>query len=33
MQFFPAERFLDGDDLLFEFDPDFIKQCTDALGK
>ncbi|XP_023349391.1 nardilysin [Eurytemora carolleeae] len=31
MQFFPAERFLDGDDLLFEFDPDFIKQCTDAL--
>jgi nardilysin len=23
--------FLDGDDLLFTFDPEFIKQCTDAL--
>ena len=33
MHFFPPERYLDGDDLMFEYDPDTIKQCTDALGK
>ena len=33
MHFFPPERYLDGDDLMFEYDPDTIKKCTDALGK
>jgi len=31
MHFYPPERYLDGDDLLFKYEPDIIKQCTDAL--
>jgi len=31
MLFLPPERFLDGDDLLFDYDGDLIKKCMDAL--
>jgi len=31
MQFYPSDRFLDGDDLLFDYDADLIQQCTQAL--
>jgi len=31
MQFYSPERFLDGDDLLFEYDQEIISECTQAL--
>jgi len=33
MQFYPPERYLDGDDLMFTFDPEVIKQFTLALSR
>ena len=33
MHFVPPERYLDGDNLVFEYDPQIIKQCIDKLGK
>ena len=30
MPFFPPERYLDGDDLLFTYDPQLLRQCTEA---
>ena len=33
MHFVPPERYLDGDNLVFEYDPQIIKQCIDELGK
>ncbi len=32
MHFYPPERYLDGDDLVFEYDPQVIKQCIAELG-
>ena len=33
MPFFPPERYLDGDDLLFDYDPDLLSKCTEALDR
>ena len=33
MVFYPPERYLDGDDLLFEYDPDILSQCLGALTR
>jgi len=31
MHFYPPERYLDGDDLMFEYDADLLKTCTNDL--
>jgi len=31
MQFYPPERYLDGDDLMFQYDAEALKTCTNAL--
>jgi len=33
MQFYPPERYLDGDDLMFEFEPKVITACLDKIGE
>ena len=33
MPFLPPERYLDGDDLLFAYDPELLRQCTEALQR